>query len=305
MSWRELARDERWSEIWPHKLNRSELTELQTLLQKVVPVREMGDGVETFIEHIRAHEARTRDVKAAASLLVAVRRTLRYFQSSLADSWEQSPELARKHALRVLQDSGIGYHGSLASTYVYWRENGTVVTLRPGVGEEISRRFREKIAHSCVADVARWKMKHRWRSSPNLQMCHHQCLFGENTLIDHALRLISDFEHLDWQVRNPETQIYDDPIQLAYQIGREHEALLKKVYEPHAVRGIGSVTYGAMGGDTKGANYVPRNREVIDAMRPLIEKNGLSASRAGQIVFARGIGASGDGNRKVWERQET
>ena len=326
MNWRELAKLKKWSEISSWRVPAEDLLELYELLSEIVPTGTKGDGVETYTDFIDPKNATSWEVYYAADLLFAVRRRLE-------GMYEREPitEFLRRAVLAaetVLERNGIIYQG-MHDTFLYWNGADECVQLEQNLGAALFKRkqqwfeeltcenkpFGKSELREAVVEYNRRLSLYPWRRLNNLHGHWRADMFPENSEIDHAINLLHSNSFLSSEIEAIRDQDHWDEIgnrggraasaislaRSAFIMGREYEAIRKKKYESHAVRGMKTAASAKEGGRARGAAMSERTLEILREMRTIIT-NGHSVKRAAEIVHQRGFGTSAHANRKLWSR---
>ncbi len=314
--WREHARRQEWRRIAPYHLLERDQVELIEMLQYVVPRHERGHGVETFEGFIAPEEAGSRSDYEAARLLQRLQRT----QADRVRWSEREAPLGApaKFAAETLQELGINFEG-YEETYLFWHLGSHDWRQIPGrIGAtilrtriEIRKLVRESDGDARDAAALRlkaWESLYPWRTCNSLRFLYQADRFEPNTPIWHALRIFDCYEQFSYSLSATEAEYGHDCSTLlkmasrsALEIGQAFEALKKKPYEPHALRGIAVSDAAGRGGAKRRRNLEPATRAVLAEMKRLID-NGQSISRAADLTAQKGIGTSKDANRKLWRR---
>jgi len=99
-----------------------ELIELRDALQKIVPQKTFGDGMETFIDYILPADARNTTEYDAAELLKSVQQHLDTINDVRMRDYRKPLEQPVLTAIDVLRIYGITYYG-LKETYIFWSDS--------------------------------------------------------------------------------------------------------------------------------------------------------------------------------------
>lgn len=271
--------DRRWRdvELYRHergvgmKRNYSEAEMLLLLdaLKRIVPKAEFGDGVEVFEDYI--DDAEDADLFEAARLLHIIRDILKPLPPSVEEQMAEAASMARK----ILQDVGIDYEGA-TTTYVYNdRRNRTrqISANRVNVVRELERIRRETCTYKSNSSYE----SRPWHIYLPLSTAHSLGHFGINTLQDHAISLLRSYDNFR------ASDCCKKKINLAYTIGRYHEALKKKPYERYAIRGKTDFNVRSKGGQ---ATEKADTKQIVAEMREIIE-SGHTEKRASEILHLR------------------
>lgn len=294
--------------------------ELLDVLRSVVPARERGHGIETYKGFIKPWEAESAEVQSAAHLANFLELQKRMFFRRSIDHCPQKDAI--ELAISTINANGIRFEGYRA-TYVYWHsEKRQWVQLKSKIGSAICKKKIEIMTGGDVesitsldevtAELESWRSMYPWRACHSLHT-HFRCdAFEQFTPIWHALNI------LDWQemyrtargrLERLIPDVRDEAFDLstisraAFEIGRCYEALLKKPFEPHALRGISTLEAAGKAGEARRGTFASQTQLVLDEMDRLIER-GHSKSRAAELSVKRGIGTSKAANYALWYRHK-
>lgn len=326
MNWRKFAEQRQWQRISYWRVPDEDLEECFAMLCEVVPVVEKGDGIEVYRDFLSAAEAKDEETYHAAWLLDGIRSRIN--RKEPREGISAFLQEAVSYAEQVLLQHGIEFEG-MHSTYIYWDADGQLVQLRQDIGAalfERTERWRNELVYNLpdeskvTLEAAIMRNEHRldlypWRRATHLYAAWRAGRFPEYSAIDHAIALLNSYHFFQssfWLALNPQYYGYIGNkgergvaalhlARSAFQIGREYEALRKKPFEIHAIRGIKTVKSASAGGETVSRRNQLHRENVLSAMRTYVEK-GFSVSRAADLVARSGLGTSRDANRKLWDR---
>ena len=334
--WRESAKQDRWYEIEVYHLPVSELLELEAAIIAFLPERKRGDGVDSWIGPIPKHEARTHPEYHAAFLLQSVYRRL-----SLLKADRESPQSIDdpdyvglfynplECAEQILCDVGINYQG-WQKTYLYFSKKYDCWTqIDTELGDKFSKiRMDFDLYRASLIDESidiqnkalevyrKWINVAEWRNAQTLaQLNRFEEIFEPYTVEFHALKILQYFDsvlrdrsensdeagtlHIDSRVHDGKAIFYGE---IGFLIGRHYEAISKKPYEPHAIRGMGTLSSSQAGAEARRAKFLDRSQATLREMKRLRDA-GHSISRAAEIAATNGFGTSQGANRKLWNRR--
>lgn len=126
-------------------LSQDELCELRDALQKIVPRRQFGDGVETYEDFIRPQHAQTPEMFKAAKDLLWVRGLLGEVKN--VDDGERSTHVrdAVSLAIENLARIGIVYRG-LYDTFAFWSpKRRRYIQIDADLRQELLRKAQRQI----------------------------------------------------------------------------------------------------------------------------------------------------------------
>lgn len=263
------------------------LTYVSDRIEEIIPKREFGDGLETYLDAIEPRHANDLDEYYLACLYNDTIRNLGYRRrgaSSLGgeiSDFHQPFRSSVNAAINVLVESGICFEGWY-STYL-WQHPTTKEWF------QVARTDYEAYERQCYDDgrsplepkfiaideahevkffakFAELKLEppeilrvdldednpQLWTTAQPLSMCYHRNLFEPNTPFWHALNILAHYfqefrsrwdevvEKNSWrsQGRKDVARSMIATSRAAIAIGRSHEALEKKRFEPHAIRGL-------------------------------------------------------------------
>ena len=328
MNWRELAKLQKWNEISSWRVPKEDLPELLDLLSEVVPTGDKGDGVETYIDFIDARSATSYEIYYAANLLHNVRERLErtYVREPISGFLRRAVLVAEA----ALERNGISYQG-MHNTFLYWNDHDECVQLEQSLGAalyERKERWSEELIYQSepygISDLRKATIEYNrrlrlypWRNVDHLYGHWHMGRFQENSELDHAINLLHSSSFLSAEIRTIRDQDHWGELgnrgqraisaialaQSAFIMGREYEAIRKKKFEPHAVRGMKTAASAIEGGHARGVALINKTSGILREMRA-VTIAGHSVKRAAEIVYQRGFGTSADANRKLWSRRE-
>ncbi|WP_298359482.1 hypothetical protein [uncultured Litoreibacter sp.] len=90
----------------------------------------------------------------------------------------------------------------------------------------------------------------------------------------------------------------------ALEIGRSYEALLKKKFEPFAVRDMEQQKARMRGAEMRKGQTANSTFEILQNMKRLIEDKNLTVSSAANATFKANLGTSAGANRGLWYRHK-
>ncbi len=277
-NWREHVKWGRWSMISPIRLSDADQDELVEMLQRIVPSRERGHGVETYVGFIRPEEARSAEEYEA--VLFAERLMQFLHNKKLNDAYDFPLDQAIDIAIATLQEHGIKYEG-YRETFLYWRADRSGWTQIPGSMAAAIRAKIRKMWDSMPGFYAAesemifrrlmaWQNMYPWRKCKSLFEISSANGFETNTPIWHAMNIFDWYEKIDDAARMIQSDYIDDSVEKlliasvegSYQIGRNCEALIKKPIEPHALHGRASTKKLSQGREQRNfeANFEARRR---------------------------------------------
>jgi len=230
-----------------------------------------------------------------------------------------------------LADNSIFYEG-MHQTYLYWDKPGEFVQLESEFGAALLERkdeWQRELIFDCeLNDDEAMKMAvleynrrldlYPWRRVWTLHTGWRIGNFPENSKLDHAIALLENSRQLSacfQAVHSPQYRFGEignrgkravsamSLAESAFNIGREYEAIVKKEFEPHALRGIRTASAAREGGHARSAARSQGTSAVLSVMATLIS-DGHSVRRAAVLTFKRGFGTSGEANRKLWIRHK-
>lgn len=315
--WREHARRGEWNRTSPLLLSDDDLAELKEMLRRVVPTRKRGHGVETFEGFIRPEEANSEAEYEAALFAQYLMRELE--RRKLKAAYDCPLDEAIEFAIATLQEHGIKYEG-YRKTFLYWRADrsgwqqipGSVAAaIRTKVNEMWDRMPDPYDAESdmILRRLIAWQTKYPWRANKSLFEVFRADVFETNTPIWHALSIFDWYEQYqdavdligsddgDYSVEH----YLKDAVESAFEIGRNYEALVKKPFEPHAIRGMKTVEAADKGAEATAAITRERTQPRLEKMKELVPKHGVA--NAARLLAAKGMGSI-TANRGLWYRRQ-
>ncbi len=316
--WRGHAKRGDWNKIVWQSLPDADQVELLEMLRGIVPTRVRGHGVETFEGFIAANETRSYAELCALMLAEGLER---WQESKVARETYDCPLYeANEYAIEILQDHGIKYEGN-RETFLYWSASRGRWRQIPGSMAAALKakqwKIRERIEDlpeterdTAIRQYVVWEAVYPWRMCKSLHMLWRIDAFEPNTPIWHALAIFDWLEQFqdaaeDIRSGDGDYSIEDniiDATESAFEIGRSYEALIKKPFEPHALRGMKTVSSASDGGRIRAGETQKKTRAVLRKMERLI-LSGKSQSNAAKIAFKQGYGSSAEANRKLWQRR--
>lgn len=314
--WDSLVDREDWDllqcEVIDKSISDAEANELIPVLRGKIRTILRGDGVEIAEDVIRDYEAKDSKELSLVYLYEYLKRKIldQMSYEHFPLLWDGSLTEAKKAALKAFEKHNISFVG-MDETFLFRRED-RFVQLPIAVGKAIVERRRKWSTEASSLEELRWVLRENdrydWRRTYSLNNIWHNHGIPDNSELDHACRLMVYIKNLEKLFENFE-KIGGDcnsaktTALLAYHVGFEHDALVKKVHEVDALRGKSNIKAASSGGRARASSRAALNKKIVSSMHQLIVERKLSASRAGQIVFDRGMGTSGDANRKIWDRQ--
>jgi len=315
--WRKLAEQKAWREIQVWRIPLSELTELMEVIAVHVPRVERGDGLETYIGFLPPEDAETVDQYYSALLMESCQKRLIRNKKVEGRIFDRP---VRK-AIEVLSWLGVEYSG-LHNTFVYFPKKDVFVQVSSDFGRSITERNKRwveelmegKLSHQ---ELHRRKNMYPWRQAHPIFMAWRNGRFGENSAVDHAFHILNEYRlyraHFYEIVRqedyarlsgNKHKRAVGIQIvaEYGFKIGRSYEALLKKPYEAHALRGMKTVRSAQFGGQVRAQQGGGSRAQIIAAMQRFIA-DGHTVSRAAELACRAGHGVTASANRQCWYRQ--
>lgn len=329
MSWREYANKGQWRKVSPSGMSLDELKECFQTLSAVVPIKTKGDGVETYRDYIDAKDAEDWETYAAAQLLHEIRRT--------AANREQrepiSPFLrdAILVAKAVLAENGIVYEG-MHQTYLFWDKPDKFRQLEGAVGAALLERkdkwereliYAPEFKDDEALKIALLEYNRRldlypWRRVWTLHTGWKIGNFPENSKLEHAISLLESSRYFSDAFSSVHSPDYSFGTignrghravsamflaESAFIIGREYEAIGKKQFELHALRGMKTASAAREGGNARSVARSQLTDAVLTTMASIMS-DGHTIRRAAELAFRRGFGTSEEANRKLWTRHK-
>ena len=325
MSWREYAQRRQWESISISKLSVQEMFECLEILASVLPNVTRGDGVETYIDKINSNEAQGMEEYHASSLFHQLRRRYEIFtnRKGLGQPFRDEVSLA----IQSLREVGIEYEG-MHETYLYLDSDGDWIQLEGDVGKAILARddsweeelfFQEREGSISIRDgtleLRRRRDLYPWRYSKMLHTWWKIGFFPENSKVDHAICLLDSYRQFQSKLLGIVSgegfleasfgnrgRRAADAIHLsrdAYWIGREYEAILKKEYEPHAVRGLKTIKGAQESAKAINAKHAKMRNLRFRRMEHLVP--ALGVDRAAAQCETEGLG-KWESIKRQWNR---
>ena len=316
--WRKLAEQKAWREIEFWKIPHSELSDLVEVIAPHVPRVKRGDVVETYTGFLPPEDAETIEQYYSASLMETCQKILSYNSREQGQIFDRSVQ----KAIEVLNFFGIEYNG-LHDTFVYFSDRDYFVQLDHKLGSRIferDRRWVEEFGEGLISgqELYRRQNLYPWRKSHPILIAWRNGRFGENSALDHAFFILNEYRlyrsHFYEFVYQCESSAskgkhnWASGVQLAaeygFRIGRSYEALLKKPYEPHALRGMKIVRSAQSGGQVRAQQIGGGRAQIIAAMQRFVA-NGHTVSRAAELACREGHGSTASANRQSWYREQS
>ncbi len=315
--WREHAKRGDWKNISWILLPVADRVELFEMLRRIVPRRVRGDGVETYEGFIALDESRSKAEFEAVFLAGHLERWLQ--NRAGEDAYDSPLDEAIEYAIATLQEHGIKYEG-YRETFLYWHHvrrcwlqiTGSMATaIKAKVSEmwdhidDCPETERDMALRRLVA----WKTMYPWRECKSLHTLWQLNVFEPNTPIWHALSIFDWYgphqEAVDLIGSDDGDYPVEDrmsfAVESAFEIGRHYEALVKKPFEPHAIRGMKTVEAADKGAEATAAITRERTQPRLEIMKELVPKHGVA--NAARLLAAKGMGSFA-ANKKLWERRE-
>ena len=318
-NWREHAERAEWMKIETFRLSDADRAELFELLRHIVPKRERGHGIETYEGFITPQEPCSATELQAASLVHQLERE----QEREARLGDYNCPLAEpvEFAIATVQQHGIKYEG-YRGTFLYWhRLQGRWLQIPGNIGAAIVAKRHDMLLSTIdcpkserVAATRRsvaWDSLYPWRICNSLARLFQIDAFEPNTPLWHALRILDWYENFQNASSlmqsdngdNPQEGVLMDAAESGLEIGRSYEALKKKPFELHALRGIKTLKAARAGGDGRRGKFEPKTRAVLVEMERLVAQ-GHTLSRAAELTANREIGTSKVANLALWHRHK-
>ena len=255
-----------------------ELHEALNILEKVLPRRTWGDGVETYEDVIHPNEIdfdeNHLNIWFGVNSFIKIRNLIFNNQSNLT---KDIFIVSRNLALNALEDSDIKYEG-LANTYFYLTkiEKGQI-KLRDGRNSyrQISKARFEKIRrlkpNLSPNEYVEWEIKYLWRMSFSLNKVFETGDIEPFTELWHAINILIKCEKYEniisinsgKKISENIQKIFDlddlyNVASLSLEIGKSHDALIKKKIEK---KGISSEN-AQKSGTNKTKNIAEKQKEI-------------------------------------------
>jgi len=313
--WREHARRGEWNRTSPLLLSDDDLAELKEMLRRVVPTRKRGHGVETFEGFIRPEEANSEAEYEAALFAQYLMRELE--RRKLKAAYDCPLDEAIEFAIATLQEHGIKYE-SYRETFLYWcAVRGRWRQIPASMGTAIRAKVNEMWdrmpdpydaeSDMILRRIMAWQTMYPWRTCKSIFEVFQADVFEINTPIWHALSIFDWYEQYqdavdligsddgDYSVEH----YLKDAVESAFEIGKNYEALVKKPFEPHAIRGMKTLESADKGAQATRAITRERTEPRIEKMKMLVPEFGVDT--AASILEAEGMGKF-EANKKLWHR---
>ena len=315
--WRSLAKNNDWHAISFRSLSPEDLNELHDLLRAFLPKKERGHGIESYLGNIPSDVAQNRAEYNAAILLENIERN---YETVTLDDLVEPLKQPFEFAVETLAQMELKFE-EWHKTYVYWisetkswrqissKEALKIIARRD---EELTRIFNLPIEEQYQQYEALDFKNKPWRDPKLLRALFNIDQFERFTPFWHALNILNFCESYESNVVLVRELFEDGEVDeallsiqvashAALEVGRSWEALRKKPYDLHALRGLKVKRAASVGGNVRKAQTAPNSRGVIARMKALIEQ-GKTVSNAAQIAWLGGLGTSASANRNLWYR---
>jgi hypothetical protein len=310
--WRQRAKHREWHCIIVDLLSDEDCDELFAMLNDEVPQRTWGDGLETYPDYIRPHEAKSVQIGAAARLLWEMRNFPRTKYSRNFERLESPFRDARRLAHDVLYTHDVVFEG-WQNTYFYWQPRRKIWLQIKGKRREIIVQKRKQIQDRRMEAVVNeldfrqllraeraWMSAYPWRRCQSLAYLWRFDHFEPFTPLWHALQILgchSGFrEEFSEETRYGQGEVSPKAyaghllrsVEIGIQIGTSYEALKRKRYEEPAIKHMDRIKYSSTGGKERGKQFEPERQLVLGRIRTKLD-SGKRITTALRLVAAENL----------------
>jgi len=279
------------------EMTQQELRDRLERLQTIVPMRQYGDGLETYEDYLAPQHAETEAMFNAARELSLIRGVLGKTHSMPAGEHALSLAHAAQTAINTLAELGITYVG-FDATYVFWSpKRGRYIQQDTEQRQKLMQRAERDIGYRFLtgryensfernadlpnhqspavtsqqrSEADAWQLAYPWRSSNRLNTLFRLGRLEPNSRIWHAARILSRGARIEDSFAYVAKVSVDEPLrnedviehmrevaETSLLIGKSAEALVKKPLEYDKIERTEATERRAKAGGRKSASQGP------------------------------------------------